>query len=356
MSHKPNQPDPTDAVLGGQSKPTVTDAVLGGLEGIKSRIVKGSEQAKIEALHQALNYGTKGLELIVQLVETETGIVQQAAYNLLWARADEQERQELLKCFPLDLVVGGDDNQLLNLLAAGQWKLTYKETMQVILKNIGTNHLVIYDSFDGSTEGTLVGSKLPVFTQGVFNEGIQTLRESSGSAVTYQGVTPSESGTISFWIKVISPIIFHSGINIGMYGREFGSCNDFFMQLQSDNGLNIAIHSGGGGTDFRDTFREPLLWTVGEKHHLVLAWGDGQKPVFYLDGKSHLLSGSPRGYVPRCPIGIPFLFAASRVDSGYTHLYSPGSFVFDDFIMLKRSLNEQEVIQLTTVGFHFINH
>jgi hypothetical protein len=88
------QPGPSDAVKGGQFSPTY-GAVLGGLEGAKRRLANSSDQVRIAALFEVLKYGREGLELVVQIVKTETGAVQRAAYELLWERTSERARIKL---------------------------------------------------------------------------------------------------------------------------------------------------------------------------------------------------------------------------------------------------------------------
>lgn len=93
------QPGLADAVKGGQS-PSLTSAVLGGLIGVKQRLASSTDEVRIAALSEALSYGRKGLELVVQIVKTETGTVQRAAYDLLYQKASESARIKLLKYAP----------------------------------------------------------------------------------------------------------------------------------------------------------------------------------------------------------------------------------------------------------------
>jgi hypothetical protein len=66
------QPGLSDAVKGGQSPP-LTSAVLGGLIGVKQRLASSTDEVRIAAITEALSYGREGLELVVQIVKTETG-------------------------------------------------------------------------------------------------------------------------------------------------------------------------------------------------------------------------------------------------------------------------------------------
>lgn len=93
------QPGLSDAVKGGQSPP-LTSAVLGGLIGVKQRLASSSDEVRIAAITEALSYGREGLELVVQIVKTETGPVQRAAYDKLYQKASESGRIKLLKYAP----------------------------------------------------------------------------------------------------------------------------------------------------------------------------------------------------------------------------------------------------------------
>ena len=93
------QPGTSDAVKGGTS-PVHSGAVLGGLFGVKQRLTSSCDEVRIAALKEALSYGREGLEQVVQIVKTETGTVQRAAYHLLYRRASERTRIKLQKYSP----------------------------------------------------------------------------------------------------------------------------------------------------------------------------------------------------------------------------------------------------------------
>jgi len=94
MTANSNQPNPNDAVLGGQGLP-LNSGVLGGLEGVKQRLTSESEEIRMAALDEALNYGQPGKDVLRQVVKNETGDLQLIAYNLLSQQVDEKEKQEL---------------------------------------------------------------------------------------------------------------------------------------------------------------------------------------------------------------------------------------------------------------------
>jgi len=82
MSDNQN-PNPYDAVLGGQNQTLEGAAVLGGIEGVKLRLSNENPEVRIKALHQALNYGEPGIDLIIKALEDEFPQVQVKAYSLL---------------------------------------------------------------------------------------------------------------------------------------------------------------------------------------------------------------------------------------------------------------------------------
>jgi len=213
----------------------------------------------------------------------------------------------------------------------------------------------MYDQLNGSTVGRLVGNPPPSFVPGVFGQGAQPARNSSGAAIEYSTLPPA-SGTLLFWVKVNAPIVFYAGDKIGLFGHEAISngvdCDDFSMQLQQHcdwagcptPGLNVLIYSGPGGTYFRNSFAPPLSWRVGDIHHIAMTWGSGVQPMLYIDGVQFPLNGAALPYVSGCANSTaPFLFTASRET---LDTYSPGPFVFDDFALLARPLTATEVSEI----------
>lgn len=136
MTKHLNQLHPDDAVLS-ESTSSPRAAFLGGLEDVKLRLSSKSDEVRIAALAQALKYGQVGKNWVFQIVKTETGLVQWAAYDLLWENSNEKARQKLLKYRPLRSEVGVDYTRLRDLLAAGQWKEADGETKEVMLKTAG---------------------------------------------------------------------------------------------------------------------------------------------------------------------------------------------------------------------------
>ncbi|MEQ8753979.1 MAG: pentapeptide repeat-containing protein [Coleofasciculus sp. G1-WW12-02] len=99
MTAYPNQPQDTDVVLGGST--SRGDAVLGGIEGVKQQLSQNppssplSLNAKIAALHNALNYRQKGINILMQALEDELWEIHQTAYSLLEKHAATQAESAL---------------------------------------------------------------------------------------------------------------------------------------------------------------------------------------------------------------------------------------------------------------------
>jgi len=89
MTHNPNQPREFDAVLGSQLPAPDGIAVLGGLEGVKRRLASATVEQRIAALKEALNYGSPGLDLVIQALKDEAKQVRWAAYSVLCERSGQ---------------------------------------------------------------------------------------------------------------------------------------------------------------------------------------------------------------------------------------------------------------------------
>lgn len=103
MTNHPNQPQPDDAVLGGNA-PAYSGLVLGGIEGVKWRLGRSdssgnptSIKQRIAALNDALKYGQAGLDLMLQALEDESWPIHQAAYSLLDLSSAPNVKQSLLQ-------------------------------------------------------------------------------------------------------------------------------------------------------------------------------------------------------------------------------------------------------------------
>lgn len=94
MNSNFNQPKAYDIVLGGQSSTPMSGAVLGGLPGVKRRLeIQANSphliEQRINALKEALNYGEKGLSLVIEALNDKSWRMQRTAYSLLENNQEE---------------------------------------------------------------------------------------------------------------------------------------------------------------------------------------------------------------------------------------------------------------------------
>ncbi|MBE9010964.1 hypothetical protein IQ250_12170 [Pseudanabaenaceae cyanobacterium LEGE 13415] len=75
------QPNDTNAVLGGQSLPN--SLTLGGIEGLRQRFKFASPDQKMELLTDTLNYDAAGIDLLIDLLDDAELKVRVTAYELL---------------------------------------------------------------------------------------------------------------------------------------------------------------------------------------------------------------------------------------------------------------------------------
>ena len=97
------QPKPYDAVLGGQNQAPEGAAVLGGIQGVKLRLSNENPEVRIKALHQALNYGEEGIDLVIKALEDESPQVQIKAHSLLVPLSEQKVKQALHEFNPYNL-------------------------------------------------------------------------------------------------------------------------------------------------------------------------------------------------------------------------------------------------------------
>lgn len=99
MTGYSEQPQHTDIVLGGST--FRGDAVLGGIEAVQQQLSQSplssplSLDTKIVALHNALNYGQKGITILIKALEDELWEIHQTAYSLLEKHAATQANSAL---------------------------------------------------------------------------------------------------------------------------------------------------------------------------------------------------------------------------------------------------------------------
>src|SRR5919202_1429968 len=110
MTYNRNHPRAYDVVLGGQTPTPMSGAGLGGLPGVKQRLSRsylGDSPShvvqRINALNDALNYGSEGLELVIGAFKDPSWRVQRTAYSLLQGNHEPIVIQALQEYNPYEL-------------------------------------------------------------------------------------------------------------------------------------------------------------------------------------------------------------------------------------------------------------
>jgi len=86
------QPQPYDAVLGGQTQAPIDAAVLGGIQGVRQKLASDNEAVKKEGILQVLNYGEKGIEVLFGVLEQERNLnIQWLAHQTLAKQGNQPE-------------------------------------------------------------------------------------------------------------------------------------------------------------------------------------------------------------------------------------------------------------------------
>ncbi|WP_019502466.1 GUN4 domain-containing protein [Pseudanabaena sp. PCC 6802] len=128
-----NQPQPYDAVLGGQDRVPAGGFVLGGLDGVKRRLQTDVIDLRVAALREALQHGQRGLDLVIRALRDESEQVQWAAYDIL--REQPEPRVKLaLELFSTNRV---NYTPLKELLEKKQWRGADRMTKDLMLKASG---------------------------------------------------------------------------------------------------------------------------------------------------------------------------------------------------------------------------
>ena len=103
------QPKANDVVLGGQTSIPLNGAVLGGLAGVQRRFGRSNSEdspyvveQRLNALKEALNYGSKGLMLVIGALNDPSWRVQRTAYSLLQGYQEPRVIQALQEYNPYE--------------------------------------------------------------------------------------------------------------------------------------------------------------------------------------------------------------------------------------------------------------
>ena len=102
---KYNQPNEFDAVLGNQGIAAQGSMALGGLAGIKQQLNSHSLQAKVAALEDTVNYGTAGLQILIEYLNDPDLQIQNRAYELLASRSKSLILEHLDKAEHIDIMM-----------------------------------------------------------------------------------------------------------------------------------------------------------------------------------------------------------------------------------------------------------
>jgi hypothetical protein len=135
--NNPQQPREYDAVLGGNSPSLEGAAVLGGIEGVKLRLQNPDAKVRTAALEQALNYGKRGLDLLIECLKDEPIDIQNEAYinevyRILYYQKWEWEENRENRVVKQALITF-HQTRLRTLLANGQWTKADEETYYIMI-------------------------------------------------------------------------------------------------------------------------------------------------------------------------------------------------------------------------------
>ncbi|MGG6268172.1 STM4015 family protein [Leptolyngbya sp. AN03gr2] len=83
MPEANSNPQPTDAILGGQTPAPYQGAILGGIEGIQQKLNHEDLSVRLEAVDQAWSYGTAGLGCLHQALSDRSKLVRRRSRWLL---------------------------------------------------------------------------------------------------------------------------------------------------------------------------------------------------------------------------------------------------------------------------------
>ncbi|NES69823.1 MAG: hypothetical protein F6K24_33725, partial [Okeania sp. SIO2D1] len=99
MNNNPQNKSFDNLISSGQSTSTPKDTeTLKKLQLLKAKLTNNnSQEQRIAAVREALKFGFEGIKLVTPIIQTETGIVQWTAHNLLWEKATEKQKEELLQ-------------------------------------------------------------------------------------------------------------------------------------------------------------------------------------------------------------------------------------------------------------------
>lgn len=132
MTQPLNQPGKHDAVLGGHAVTPTGAIILGGFDGIRRRLTSSHAAERAAALPEALQYGQRGLNLVMRALGDRAPEVQQAAYTLLHDRTEPKVIRAVDEFY-----VRAYYDRIHRLLAEQQWQMADQETRVAMLERYG---------------------------------------------------------------------------------------------------------------------------------------------------------------------------------------------------------------------------
>lgn len=132
MTQPFEQPGKHDAVLGGQAAMPTDAVILGGLDGLRRRLTSLHPEERAAALSDALQYGQRGLNLVIRALDDRAPEVQQAAYALLHDRTEPKVIRAVDAFYARAYY-----DRVQRLLAGQQWQMADQETRVVMLERYG---------------------------------------------------------------------------------------------------------------------------------------------------------------------------------------------------------------------------
>jgi hypothetical protein len=129
MTHQPKK---DDAVLGGSSEVPNGALILGGFEGLRRRLKSPIANQRSAALIESLQYGERGLNLVIRALNDRSEEVRQSAYSLLKDRSESRVLKAIEQYY-----ISLNYEYLRSLLAAKRWQAADQETKVAMFKACG---------------------------------------------------------------------------------------------------------------------------------------------------------------------------------------------------------------------------
>ena len=224
MSDNPNQPRVDDAVLGGQVPIPRDSAILGGIEGVKRRLASAVEQQRIAALSDALKYGEAGLDLVIQVLQNESWLVESAAYGLLRERAEPRVKQALQQYDsgrPFKyLCTWGGHSSFVNSVAISP-------DGETLVSGSGDNTIKLWNLHTGELRHTLIGHSGSVYCVAITPDGETLVSGSADKTITVWNLHTGElRNTLtghSSWVNCVA---------ISADGKILVSCSNYEITVR----------------------------------------------------------------------------------------------------------------------------